>query len=331
MTTAVAAITRVLAVTDTGRPTVSVIVCAYTEKRWPLLVEAVASLERQTVVPFEVFLVSDHNEVLLQRMREAFPQHRVLANSYGPGLIGGRNTGFEAATGGVIAFLDDDAEAPSNWIETLLRHFDDPGTAGAGSAARPVWELGSRPVWFPEALDWTVGCSHSGMPKQATAVRNIIGCSMFFRREAIEAVGGFSENFSRRGTETIGCDDTDICIRIGQAFPTMKVIYDPSISVTQFVTEERSSVSYVFKRCVGEGKSKASIRKAHGSSTLGTEASYLGSTVLRSVARDLAIPGRGYFGRVARAAVLCGGVGAAGVAFVRASALQIVRNRKQPA
>ena len=48
-------------------PTVSVIICAYTEVRWHDLIEAVASLRRQQFPPAEVIVVVDHNSRLLAR------------------------------------------------------------------------------------------------------------------------------------------------------------------------------------------------------------------------------------------------------------------------
>lgn len=48
-------------------PRVSAVVCVYTEDRWDWIVEAVASLRRQTAPPYEIIVVVDHNPALLQR------------------------------------------------------------------------------------------------------------------------------------------------------------------------------------------------------------------------------------------------------------------------
>ncbi|HLI56097.1 MAG TPA: glycosyltransferase, partial [Actinomycetota bacterium] len=45
----------------------SVVVCAYTERRWDDLVAAVASLKAQTDPPFEIILSIDHNPELYAR------------------------------------------------------------------------------------------------------------------------------------------------------------------------------------------------------------------------------------------------------------------------
>ena len=49
---------------------VSVIVTTYTERRWDCLVDALASLRRQTLAPREVIVVVDHNPKLLSRVRD---------------------------------------------------------------------------------------------------------------------------------------------------------------------------------------------------------------------------------------------------------------------
>src|SRR5579862_4500875 len=49
---------------------VSVVICAYTEKRWDELLAAIDSVQRQTVPPKDVIVVIDHNSDLLQRVRD---------------------------------------------------------------------------------------------------------------------------------------------------------------------------------------------------------------------------------------------------------------------
>jgi glycosyltransferase involved in cell wall biosynthesis len=119
-------------VNSSGRaPTVSVVVCAYTMARWHLLGRALESVRSQTVPAVEILLVVDHCPELLARAEE-LPGVRVFANVGPRGLSGARNTGVAAARGEVVAFLDDDAMAAPDWLEHLLRPYDDPGVVGVG-------------------------------------------------------------------------------------------------------------------------------------------------------------------------------------------------------
>ena len=101
-------------------PSVSVIICAYTERRWCDLAAAVRSAADQSVAPLEVIVVSDHNVELLERARRELPEALVLYNDEQRGLSGARNSGVRAARGEVLAFLDDDAAAARDWLEHLL-------------------------------------------------------------------------------------------------------------------------------------------------------------------------------------------------------------------
>ena len=70
--------------------TVSVVICAYTEDRWPLLVRSVSSVQHQSRSPLEIIVCLDHNDSLLERCRRQWANQAdspstpvvVLANRY---------------------------------------------------------------------------------------------------------------------------------------------------------------------------------------------------------------------------------------------------------
>ena len=126
-----------------------------------------------------------------------------------------------------MAFLDDDAEAAPDWLERLLALYDDPDVLAVGGRVEPVWETG-RPGYFGEELDWIVGCSHRGMPKVASEVRNVIGANMSFRLEVLRQVGGFNVSLGRQGTKPLGCEETEICIRSKMGSPRSRIVYEPA-------------------------------------------------------------------------------------------------------
>ena len=104
---------------------VSVIVTTYAERRWDCLVDALASLRRQTLAPREVIVVVDHNPKLLSRVRDEMGGVLAVESRHPPGLAGARNAGLAVARGTVVAFLDDDAEAWPDWLERLLSTYSD--------------------------------------------------------------------------------------------------------------------------------------------------------------------------------------------------------------
>ncbi|HMN30346.1 MAG TPA: glycosyltransferase family 2 protein, partial [Caldilineaceae bacterium] len=181
----------------------SVVICAYTDERWGDLVAAVASVERQTLPAQEIIVVVDHNPALLERVRGCLPHVVAVENKAGRGLGGARNSGV-AAHGAIIAFLDDDAIAAPDWLAQLQAAFGDDQVLGVGGAIEPRW-LGGQPVWFPTEFNWVIGASYRGMPKTIAPVRNLFGCNMAFRRDALATLGGFRLGY--------GCDETEFCIR----------------------------------------------------------------------------------------------------------------------
>src|SRR3954447_25087439 len=182
----------------------SVVICAYTDERWDDLAAAVASAHEQTVPAHQVIVVADHNDDLLERARRAFAGTTVLPNAGERGLSGARNAGVAAATGDVVAFLDDDATAAPDWIARLRSAYTAADTVRVGGSIAADWSDG-RPQWMPEEFDWVVGCTYRGMPVEPGAVRNLIGANMSIRREAMLVIGGFAEGMGRDRDRPMGC------------------------------------------------------------------------------------------------------------------------------
>ena len=274
---------------STRTVSISAVVCAYTMRRWEDILGAVDSLTRQTVAPLEILLVIDHNDDLLRKAGQEFsgqPLVRVVPSTQRAGLSGARNSGIAAARGDVVGFLDDDAAAAPNWIELLAQHFGDPRVFGVGGYADPVWPE-RRPLWLPTEFDWVVGCSYTGQPTTVAPVRNFIGANMALRRLAFETVGGFSSAVGRIGRIPLGCEETELCIRVRQHHPDVELRYDPSLKVNHRVSADRVRPRYFFRRCYAEGLSKAVVSRLVGTeSGLASEKAYVSRVLPAGVLRN---------------------------------------------
>ncbi|HEY2764594.1 MAG TPA: glycosyltransferase family 2 protein [Pseudonocardiaceae bacterium] len=281
-------------------PAVSVVVCAYTEDRWTDIVAAIASVHAQTVPAHEVLLVVDHNPVLATRARGGLAGVTVLENTHRNGLSGARNTGFAAAGGEIVAFLDDDATAHPDWLEQLLPAYRDPTVMAVGGSAFPVWTSSGRPAFLPIGpagggageLDWVVGCTYTGLPVRTATVRNLMGCNMSFRREVFGLTGGFTEGIGRIGSTPLGCEETELCIQLRRHSPPAAILFEPRATVDHHVHPARTRWSYLRRRCWSEGVSKSMVaRLADPGTALSTERAYLArvlpSALLRQVSRGL--------------------------------------------
>jgi len=298
-----------------GRVRFSVVICAYTAKRWDDLVAAVESLRVQTHSPEEVILVIDHNPGLAERVWREMPDVTCVENHGRQGLSDARNSGLAVATGDVVAFLDDDAEAEPQWLSLLAESYDDPAVVGVGGFAEPDWAEG-RPSWFPREFDWVVGCTYRGMPETAAPVRNLIGCNMSFRREIFADLGGFTAGIGRLGTRPVGCEETELCIRIAQRRPGSVILFDPRALVHHHVPGSRGTWAYFRSRCYAEGLSKAAVAALVGASQgLASERTYATRTLPRGVVNGIAAGVKGEAGGFGRAAAIVAGVGLATVGY----------------
>lgn len=269
-------------------PSISVVICAYATGRWHLLVDAVRSVERQECRAAEIIVSVDHNPALAARVRAELPGTVVVENHGPRGLSGARNSGIARAQAEVIAFLDDDAVAQPDWLGYLSRGFDNPAVAGVGGSIEPAW-AGGRPGWFPAEFDWVVGCTYRGMPEVPAPVRNLIGANMAFRREVFDAVGGFRSGIGRVGTLPVGCEETELCIRVRQRFPQATMLYEPRARISHHVPLDRGTWRYYARRCYAEGRSKTMVARHVGlADGLANERRYTRQTLPAGVARGLA-------------------------------------------
>jgi glucosyl-dolichyl phosphate glucuronosyltransferase len=266
---------------------ISVIICAYTEARWPDLVAAVESLHQQSTPAREIIVVVDHNQCLLERVRTQLSSIVVVENSKPQGLSGARNSGIAVAQGALIAFLDDDAMAEPGWLARFNRCFEDPQVLGVGGTVEPKWSS-KRPAWFPREFYWTVGCTYQDMPEKPVVVRNPYGGCACFRREIFEVVGGFRTGIGRVGTLPMGCEETELCIRASQHWPRKVFLYEPQARIHHHIPSSRTSWHYFRSRCFAEGLSKAAVAQFVGAKDgLATERTYIVRTLLRGVARGV--------------------------------------------
>jgi glycosyltransferase involved in cell wall biosynthesis len=239
-----------------------VVICTWTGARWDELCEAVESVGRQLQPPLETIVVVDHDPALLARARAELSDVVVVPNVEARGLSGARNSGLALARGDVVAFLDDDALAAPEWLQLLAGEYRDERVLGAGGAIVPLWE--ERPGWFPAEFGWVVGCTYRGLPSERSAVRNLIGASMSFRRELFSDLGGFRNGIGRLGTRPVGCEETEFCLRVERARPEGRFVYQPLALVHHRVPARRTRWGYFLARCYGEGLSKALIVRAAG-------------------------------------------------------------------
>jgi len=267
------------------RPTVSVVIATYTERRWDEMVLAVESVLRQEPPPDEILLIVDYNPELLARVQAELPV-RAIANTHEKGLNGVRNTAIDEAVGDLVVYLDDDAQAEVGWLKEMVSLMALPGASGGGGKALPDWEV-ERPAWFPDEMLWMVGSWYKGHPDTRSEVRNVFGCSCIFRKDALVQMGGFRTGLGRTtGSLPISCEDTELCIRLRREVGP--IYFAPEAIVYHKVHAFRTKPSYILKRAYAEGLSKALVTMHVGKDdALETERTYTFQVLPKGVLRGI--------------------------------------------
>ncbi|MHB1570664.1 MAG: glycosyltransferase family 2 protein [Solirubrobacteraceae bacterium] len=285
--------------------TASVVIACHTEERFPALLRAIASAQKQNPAPAQVIVAVDHNERLSARLRAEVKGVDVVDHHGDPGASGTRNAGAAIAHAQqLLVFLDDDVQASPGWLSALLAPFQDARVIGTGGMTKPAWQ-GPRPPWFPDEFGWVVGASHAGLPTTLAPVRNVWSENMAIRRDAFEVVDGFRPGFGKLG-RTSRPEDTDLCIRVGASAPGTYWLYVPTAVVDHEVPRERATFKFFLRRCYSEGAGKVEMSaQLADDRDLSDERSYLLRTLPLAILHDVRT------GNLRRALAILAGVAAA--------------------
>ena len=204
-------------------PSASVIIC--TRDRAERLDSCLTAVLRQEYPDFEVIVVdnvpaSDAVADLVARRNAAgtggVPLQRIVETR--PGLSWARNTGLGAASGQIVAFLDDDEHPDRHWLAELARGFTlGKRVAGVSGLVLPaVLDTPAQCLYeqfgghskgrglTPEVFD---AASHARQHPLYPLPAFGVGASMAFDRSALIRIGGFDVALGA-GTPARASEDT---------------------------------------------------------------------------------------------------------------------------
>ena len=222
---------------DRPWPSVSVVICSYNGARTIRdTCEALCGLDYPD---FEVIVVDDGSTDATATIAARYGM-RVISTP-NRGLSAARNTGWEAATGEIVAYIDDDAYPDPHWLRYLAATFLDTNHVGVGGPNLPP--PGDGPI--AECVASAPGGPVHVLISDQVA-EHIPGCNMAFRRDALEAIGGFDPRYRTAG------DDVDVCWRLQERGWTLG--FHPAAVVWH---HRRNSVRMYWKQQVGYGRAEA--------------------------------------------------------------------------
>lgn len=190
-------------------------VIVVTLNRPDCVLRCLEALQAQDPRPEQVILVDGSTDTRTRELAARFADVLYLRNERGFGhMTLSRNIGLKHAIGDIIAFVDDDAYAHPGWLDNLVATYTDESVGGAGGRA-----LRHNPGEETQGVDQIGVLNGKGQilgnfaadPGRVLEVDHIIGCNMSFRREVIERLGGFRDDYPGPGGT---CEDTDMCLRV---------------------------------------------------------------------------------------------------------------------
>lgn len=179
-------------------------------------------LERivEVLSPGDELVVVDSASTTDQVRVVAMQHDLIYVRSEKPGSSLARNIGWKTARHPIVAFVDDDVRVYEGWADSIARAFEDPNVSLlTARVSIPPGQNPERPVAVTYDTD-----PHVIDAGSETAFESSACCA--FRREVLEAVGGFDE---RLGIATWfgAAEDSDLFDRVRRA--GFRGRYEPSV------------------------------------------------------------------------------------------------------
>jgi GT2 family glycosyltransferase len=191
------------------------------------------SLKAQTYTPLEIIVVDNAStDGSGDWISRRFPDLKLIVNEKNLGFGGGNNIGIRASQGKYIMMLNNDTRLDPNCIEEMKTAIEKDGRYGA-CASKILLENednlidAAGIVVFPDGLSIGRGRLEKGdRYDEEVEVFFASGCACLYRREMLEDIGLFDEDFFAYA------DDTDMGWRAQLA--SWKCIYSPKAIVYHF-------------------------------------------------------------------------------------------------
>jgi glycosyltransferase involved in cell wall biosynthesis len=242
----------------------SIVITSYSIARSGDLKDIIESIRKQTYPYIELVLIIEGSQSLYKAVasylqKNKLPETKVIFKINNIGLSAARNIGFQASSGEVIAFVDDDVVLEPNWAEEVVKAYDDPTIIGTTGSSEPMW-IGRSLTWLPEEFYWLIGSSAFADFNSVTEVRNAWGWGMSFRRDVFDKGCRFNESYGYRAgaKEAWGQrppEDVDLSLK-ARARTGGRIVYVPSIRLKHKVHPYRFTVRLIAEKAFYSGRAQ---------------------------------------------------------------------------
>lgn len=241
---------------------ITAIIC--TCNRHELLSKSIESLINQSVdkEKYQILVVDNNSN---QDTRSLVEDYRKKTSNidyiFEPvqGLSKARNIGWKHARGKYVAFIDDDAQASSHWLENIILCFEglNNNYALLSGSVFPIWEV-PPPKWltkrmkrFLSLIEWT---DQAG---ELFDENYLAGTNISYKKACLMEVGGFNEELGRKKGCLLSMEELHLKRRLHRF--GYKSFYQPQIRVDHFIPESRLKKKLVFEKVFLAGEIRGKV------------------------------------------------------------------------
>ncbi len=233
-------------------PSLTVIICTY--NRAFIIGECLESLVRQTTAleTFEILLVDNNSNDETQKVAASYV-HKLpnlkIAEELQQGLSHARNRGVAEAQTEWIAFLDDDAKARPDWVETILATIAKDDFDAFGGPYYAWHRSGPPPAWLPDDFGTYRGLAQYGPLKNAY----IPGGNCAFKKAAAVEAGNFPTEAGMAGKKCAYGEETLFFNRMESL--GYRLGFVPDMAIDHCVLPYKYTIRWQLRSALARGKS----------------------------------------------------------------------------
>jgi glycosyltransferase involved in cell wall biosynthesis len=250
------------------QPFTTIIVCTF--NGGARISDCMDSLVRQDYDKdsYEVLVVNDGSTDNTPEVIARYPAVRLITHKKNMGVCAARNTGLQNASGGIIAYTDDDCIADAKWLSNLMKHhgsgvmavggitvpysldvlmekymaetgYGNPAPIEFGKSKNPLYRFF---VYLKDMFSPLIVSGTDPLP-----VRSIYTLNASYVKEFLVKAGGWLPGFDFR-------EDAEMCDRLNRLFPTEKILYTKKAVITH---KHRTSFFHFLKQTYFRSESTA--------------------------------------------------------------------------
>jgi glycosyltransferase involved in cell wall biosynthesis len=239
---------------------ISAVVCTRDRATW--LKETLASLLEQSLPhnEYEIIVVDNGSGDDTRGAVEVLGGEVRYVHEPVVGLSHARNRGVREAMSDLVAFIDDDAFAVPEWLQSLYEGFQGPARPAAIGGKVELTPIDERVHRLPPNAKGFLGELDLGSEtKQISFPVVPFGLNMAVRRQVLLELDGFSTRLGRHGTSLLSNEEVEFFRRVNEAGGV--VLYEPRAVVRHRVAPERLTSRWMLRRSFAQGRSHCIINE----------------------------------------------------------------------